>query len=84
MPDIRVHVKLFAFVRDVAGVAGLVLHLPSGATVGDAGAMLGERFPSIAPHLPRVGFAVNQSYAKPATVLHDGDELALIPPVSGG
>ena len=34
--------------------------------------------------IPRIGFAINQMYVNRATVLHDGDELALIPPVSGG
>ncbi len=80
----RIHVKLFAIVRDRAGASDVVLHLPLEATVSDAAAMLGERFPAIAPDLPRVAYAVNQLYARPNVVLNDGDELALIPPVSGG
>ena len=39
---------------------------------------------SLADHIDRCGFAVNLAYVKPDAPLHDGDELALIPPVSGG
>jgi molybdopterin synthase catalytic subunit len=80
----RIHIKLFAILRERAGVAALALDLPPGDTVADAARAVAERCPAVAPYLPRVAFAVNQSYARPDVVLHDGDELALIPPVSGG
>ena len=48
----------------------------AGATVGDAAQALGERFPEFASFLPRIAFAVNQSYAKRDAALNDGDELA--------
>jgi len=80
----RVRVLLFAILRDAAGTGEVALDLPAGATARDAGAALAERFPALQAYLPRIAFAVNRSYAPAPTELHDGDELALIPPVSGG
>ena len=77
-------VRFFALLRDRAGLAELSLDLPLAATVSDAADRLAERFPPIAAMLPRVAFAVNREYVPRSTELHDGDELALIPPVSGG
>jgi molybdopterin synthase catalytic subunit len=84
MNSIRVDVKLFAVLRDRAGVAGLTLDLPAESTAAAAGRILADRFPGLRQHLPATAYAVNRSYAGPAHVLNDGDELALIPPVSGG
>jgi molybdopterin converting factor subunit 1 len=80
----HVTVKLFAILRDRAGISQTNLELSDGSTVAAATRQLGERFPAIADFLPRVAHAVNQSYVPASTVLKDGDELALIPPVSGG
>jgi molybdopterin converting factor subunit 1 len=79
-----IRIKLFAILRERAGAAELALDLPQGATVADAVERLGARYASLAPHLPRCAAAVNLERAIPATILHDGDELALLPPVSGG
>ena len=79
-----VTVKLFAILRERAGVSELPLELPAAATVRTARDTLGERFPAIRDYLARVAWAVNRSYAPVETELHDGDELAVIPPVSGG
>jgi molybdopterin converting factor subunit 1 len=80
----RVHVKLFAILRERAGASEVVLHLRPGATVAHAADALGEKFPDLQTFLPRVAYALNESYAKRDTPLSEGDELALIPPVSGG
>ena len=80
----RIHVKLFAILRDRAGVSDVELELPAGSTVSDAADALSERFPQIKSFLPRVAYAVNQTYVKADAPLSDADELALIPPVSGG
>lgn len=80
----RVHVKLFAILRERAGESELTLHLRPRATIADATAALSEKFPDLQPLLPRVAFALNETYAKPDAALSEGDELALIPPVSGG
>ena len=75
----EVTVRLFAMLRERAGAAELALELPEGASVADALAELS----ALAEGLPLV-MAVNREYASEDTVLSAGDELALIPPVSGG
>jgi molybdopterin synthase catalytic subunit len=75
----EVTVRLFAMLRERAGARELTLDLPDGARVGDALEALG----SLAEGLPLV-MAVNREYAAADQVLDPGDELALIPPVSGG
>jgi sulfur-carrier protein len=81
---VTVRVKLFAVLRDLAGLSELALELPPGATVAQATEPLLQRLPSLHEHLHRCRFAVNLNYAHANDTLHDGDELALIPPVSGG
>jgi molybdopterin converting factor subunit 1 len=80
----NIRVKLFAIVRERAGVSDLALDLADAATVAGAVAALREQFPAAGEFLGRCAFAVNQSYVPQTTVLHEGDELAVIPPVSGG
>jgi len=80
----RIRVKLFAILRDQAGQSEASLELPEGATVQLARQRLIQTLPAIAPYMDRVAFAINLSYARPESVLHDGDELAVLPPVSGG
>jgi molybdopterin converting factor subunit 1 len=80
----RVAIKLFAILRDRAGVSDLSLELPDGSTVADAAAELRRRFPQLEKFLARSAFALNQSYVQPDAKVRDGDELAIIPPVSGG
>ncbi len=75
----EVTVRLFAMLRERAGAGEVVLDLPEGARVDDALQRLGE----LAEGLPLV-MAVNREYAPTDRVLVAGDELALIPPVSGG
>jgi MoaE-MoaD fusion protein len=74
-----VHVRLFAALRERAGRDQLELELPDGALVSDALAAV----EGLARDLPLV-LAVNREYAAPEDRLSPGDELALIPPVSGG
>ncbi len=75
----KVTVRLFATLRERAGASELLLELPDGARVRDALDALGE----FAGGLPLV-MAVNREYARDDRVLEAGDEVALIPPVSGG
>jgi MoaE-MoaD fusion protein len=75
----RIRVRLFAMLRERAGTDELELDLPDGARVGDALARVGH----ISAGMPLV-MAVNRVYAKEDAPLSAGDELALIPPVSGG
>jgi molybdopterin converting factor subunit 1 len=80
----RIQVKLFAILRDKAKVGSFDLDIAERSTVSEAFARLAEMNPSIAVYLPRVSAAVNREYVRGEHVLQDGDELALIPPVSGG
>jgi MoaE-MoaD fusion protein len=81
---ITVRIRLFAMHRELAGTRWLELALRSGATVADAWAALVERVPALAPSRPTVRFAINGDYADPDTGVDEGDEIAVIPPVSGG
>ena len=80
----RVTLKLFGSLRELAGTRTLELELPAGAKVEDVREALAARLPAAAPLGPRVAVAVNHELALPGTLLADGDEVALLPPVSGG
>jgi molybdopterin converting factor subunit 1 len=80
----RVRVRLFAIQRELAGAREVLLALDDGATVDDAWEALVAQHPVLRPGRPSVRFARNGQYADAATVLADGDEVAMIPPVSGG
>jgi molybdopterin converting factor subunit 1 len=75
----EVTVRLFAMLRERAGASEVTVELPEGARVRDALAALGD----LADGVPLV-MAVNREYAPEDAPLDPGDELALIPPVSGG
>ena len=81
---VRVRVRLFAIQRELAGTREVALDLPDGATVEDAWSALVAIHPGLAPGRPSVRFARNGAYADASTPLTDGDEVAMIPPVSGG
>src|SRR6185295_19091690 len=80
----RVRVRLFATQRELAGTREVGLDLDGDATVADAWDALVARFPALAPGRDFVRFARNGAYADEATGLSEGDEVAMIPPVSGG
>ncbi len=81
---IQIDVRFFAILRESAGTSQASLLLPAGATVADAADAIGKRFPGAAAYLSRLAYAVNRAYVPTSTPLNNGDELALIPPVSGG
>ncbi len=81
---VRVRIRLFAIQRELAGTREHAVDLPDGATVADAWDALVATFPALAPGRGSVRFARNGAYADEDTVLADGDEVAMIPPVSGG
>jgi len=80
----QVTVRFFATLRDRAGVDSATLALPAPATIQALLDQLANQFTAIAPALASALIAVNQTYAFPEEFLHDGDEVALFPPVSGG
>ncbi|HEX9268634.1 MAG TPA: MoaD family protein [Candidatus Limnocylindria bacterium] len=79
----NVRVRLFASYREAAGVGHLLLELPDGAKVRDAITAVTERHPLVAEGRQLV-IARNHDYVGLDAPLADGDEIALIPPVSGG
>ena len=81
---IHVRVLLFAHLARDTGEQELTLKLPEDATVSDALEQLAEQYPQVARMDQRLATAVNMEYVKFRHRLSDGDELALIPPVSGG
>jgi molybdopterin synthase catalytic subunit len=81
---VRIRVRLFAIQRELAGTRSLALDIRDGATVEDAWTALVAQFPVLAPGRPSVRFARNGEYADPDDRLVEDDELACIPPVSGG
>jgi len=80
----RIHVRLFAALADGAGCRSFDLDLPPGARAEAVRLALVERFPRLAGLCGRSAFAVNAEYADADRLLAAGDEVALIPPVSGG
>ncbi len=80
----RVRVRLFALQRELAGAREIALDLPVGATVEAGWQAIVDRHPVLAPGRPSMRFARNGDYADADDALADGDELAFIPPVSGG
>jgi molybdopterin converting factor subunit 1 len=81
---VRVTVRLFARLRDIAGTAELSRDLASGATIGDIWRQLADEFPELASYERSISTAINADYAKMDRVVNDGDEIAFLPPVSGG
>ena len=84
LPPLRIRVRLFAMQRETAGTKELRLEVPLGSTVDDAWSAVVEVVPALAPGRSSLRFAVNGDYADPDRSLADGDEIACIPPVSGG
>ncbi|HEY8817313.1 MAG TPA: MoaD family protein [Candidatus Limnocylindrales bacterium] len=80
----KVRVRLFAVQRELAGTREVALELADGADVEAAWSALVARHPVLAPGRSSIRFARNGDYADPTTPLADGDEVAMIPPVSGG
>ncbi len=81
---IRVRVLLFAAQRQLAGAREVTLELRVPATIADAWVVLVDRYSVLAAGRSSVRFARNGTYADATEPLADGDEIAVIPPVSGG
>jgi molybdopterin converting factor subunit 1 len=80
----RIHIRYFASLREATGQSAEALSLPEGTDVAAARTLLAERHPALARLLPGCAVAVNRAYVAADTPLHEGDELAFIPPVGGG
>ena len=80
----RVTIKLFARLRDLAGTGELVRDVPAPATVRSVWKQLITEMPSLVEYESTMSVAVNAEYARMAAAVHDGDEVAFLPPESGG
>jgi molybdopterin synthase sulfur carrier subunit len=83
-PSIHVTVKLFAAYQEAYGVPELALELPVGTTVAEVRDRLIQEHPELERWRTLTRFGVNLQFVEPDTPLQAGDEVVLIPPVSGG
>jgi MoaE-MoaD fusion protein len=81
---VKISIRYFAGHRDITGRPEEQLDLMPGATVGSLWELLIDRYPRLAGYSGRILYAVNQEFGTLTTELHDGDEVAFVPPVSGG
>jgi molybdopterin converting factor subunit 1 len=80
----RVRVLFFGMLKDMVGKPVDAIDLPNGSSVREVLSYYEERIPRLKDSLPSLALAVNQQYAGPDTKLNADDEVALLPPVSGG
>ena len=80
----RVTVRLFARLRDIAGASELPREVASGATIRTVWTQMAGEFPGFAAYERSMSSALNADYARMDAEVHDGDEIAFLPPVSGG
>ena len=80
----RVTVRLFARLREVAGRSEWTCEVEPGASVADVWRAIASRYPALEPFGSSISSALNTDFAKMTALVHDGDEVAFLPPVSGG
>ena len=80
----HVTVRLFAKLRDIAGAGELRREAPSGANVHAVWAALVADYPALGAYEKSISCAVNEDYSRFSASVADGDEIAFLPPVSGG
>jgi molybdopterin converting factor subunit 1 len=80
----HVRIRLFARLREMAGTGELAREVAEGATASDAWGLLVREFPAMGDYSRNIACAVNEEYAQLTSRLKDGDEIAFLPPVSGG
>lgn len=81
---VHITIRLFAAHREAAGTPTLPLEVPEGTTAAAAFDVLCAQQPALRTAAARVAFAVNQTQTTAGHVLHDADELAVLPPMAGG
>jgi molybdopterin converting factor subunit 1 len=80
----RITVRLFARLREITGTSELSRDIAPGSTIGSVWQQLAGEFPALIPYERSISSAVNADYAHMDTRLQEGDEVAFLPPVSGG
>jgi len=79
-----VKVLFFASLKDITGVSGSDLELDENADVESLKVEVTSMYPKLKPFMSFVKIAINQEFAEANSVIKNGDELAILPPVSGG
>ena len=82
--QLKIKILLFANLKEIAQQASLQLDVPETAIVGDIIDIVKKEIPDIAPHFKSIMIAVNMIYVENSFKLNNNDEVALIPPASGG
>lgn len=77
-------VRFFAVLREATGHESLALKAGDGDTVADIVQRLERDYPAVAKYRPVLSYAVNGEYTRADAPVRDGDELAILPPISGG
>jgi molybdopterin synthase catalytic subunit len=80
----QVRILFFATLKDIVGSREIKFDVPAGATVLDVLTQLERNYPRMRDYRTVVLTAVNEEYVDKSTIVHEGDELAIFPPVSGG
>jgi molybdopterin synthase catalytic subunit len=80
----KINVLLFGVLREIAGRSSETVELEEGARVRDVLAYYSRTVPRFEPMIPALAISVAQEYARPDRALREGDEVGLLPPVSGG
>ena len=81
---ISVRIKFFAAPKEALGVGEIEIKIPADSTVSDLLGLLTEKYPPLRAYTRFISVAVNRAYVSMQTELHDGDEVACLPPVGGG
>src|SRR6202790_2860603 len=84
MCSVRIRVLFFGVIRDVVGLREDTLDIPDGGSLGSVFEHYAAQFPRLREMAASTVLALNQQFSSPAAPLADGDEVALLPPVSGG
>ncbi|QDU62064.1 Molybdopterin synthase sulfur carrier subunit [Planctomycetes bacterium Pan216] len=80
----KIHLLLFAGAAEVAGTSDVTMEVGQAATIGELRGKIVDEFPDLGPIVGRSMFALNETYVSDDAAISDGDEVACIPPVSGG
>ncbi|HSF31654.1 MAG TPA: molybdopterin converting factor subunit 1 [Candidatus Tectomicrobia bacterium] len=80
----KVTTKFFAAIKDIVGTPEIELELPDGVTAGELFERYCQQHAPLSRYANTTMISVNFEFVPPETPLHEGDEIAFIPPVSGG
>ncbi len=80
----KITLRLFGQLRELAKCDATDIEVKKGTKIGDLVWLVGERFPNMRQHLKVVSFSIDNEYASKDTVLNEGNEVSLLPPISGG